>query len=113
MPGELPQNRLVDIMKSLPLDVTYVDEHDIIRYYSDYRIFDRTPACLGTTVQSCHSPASQDEVKRVMDLLRSGREDVSEFPAEKHGRKVRGRYIAVRDEKGKYAGMLEIAEWAD
>ena len=113
MPGELPENVALAVLSSLPLDIIYIDERDIIRYYSDYRIFKRTPDILGTTVQNCHKPESRDEVKRVINDLRSGRKDVSEYPAEKNGRRVRVRYIAVKDEKGKYAGMIEICEWAD
>ena len=50
MPGELPQKTIAGILKVLPMDVTFVDENDIIQYYSDYRIFNRTPEILGTTV---------------------------------------------------------------
>jgi len=113
VPGELPQKTIADILKALPMGITFVDENDIIRYYSDYRIFDRTPEILGTTVQNCHSQASRAEVDRVMAELKSGAEDVSGFSAEKNGRKVRGLYIAVKDEQGRYAGMLETAEWID
>ncbi len=113
MPGELPRETIASIMKALPMDVTFADERDIIRYYSDYRIFNRTPEILGTTVQNCHSQASRAEVERVIAELKSGEKGVSEFSAEKNGRKVRGLYIAVKDEKGKYAGILETAEWID
>jgi DUF438 domain-containing protein len=113
MPGDLPKDTLVNILKSLPLDITYIDERDIIRYYSEYRIFKRTPDVLGTTVQDCHKPENRGEVNRVIDELRSGRKNVSEFPTEKDGRKVRVRYVAVKDNKGKYKGMVEIADWFD
>jgi DUF438 domain-containing protein len=113
MPGELPQKTLVNIFKALPIDMTFVDEHDIIRYYSDYRIFNRTPEILGATVQNCHSQASVAEVDRVISELKSGLKDVSEFPAEKNGRNVRVRYIAVKDDSGRYEGMIETAEWND
>ena len=113
MPGELPQETIAGILKALPMDVTFVDEHDVIRYYSDYRIFNRTPEILGTTVQNCHPKTSRAEVARIMTELKSGAKDVSEFSAEKNGRKVRGLYIAVKDEKGRYAGMIETAEWLD
>ena len=89
------------------------DEHDIIRYYSEYRIFSRTPEILGTTVQNCHHQVSRAEVDRVIAELRRGEKGFSEFSAEKNGRKVRVLYIAVKDEKGSYAGMLETAEWMD
>ncbi len=113
MPGELPENVALAVLGALPLDITYIDERDIIRYYSDYRIFKRTPDILGTTVQNCHKPESREEVNRVIDDLRSGRKKISEQPAEKDGRRVRVRYIAVKDEKGAYAGLVETAEWVD
>ena len=113
MPGELPQETIASILKALPMDVTFVDEHDVIRYYSDYRIFSRTPEILGTMVQNCHSQTSRPEVARIMTELKSGAKDITKFSAEKNGQKVRGLYIAVKDEKGRYAGMIETAEWLD
>jgi DUF438 domain-containing protein len=113
MPGELPENAALAVLGTLPMDITYIDERDIIRYFNDYRIFKRKPEILGTTVQNCHSPASRPEVNRVIGELRSGRKEVSKFHAEKNGRKVRVRYIAVKDSTGKYAGLLETAEWID
>jgi DUF438 domain-containing protein len=113
MPGELPKNTLLNILKALPMDITYIDEFDIIRYYGDYRIFKRTPEILGTTVQNCHRPESRGEVNRVIDDLRSGCKSMSEHQADKDGRKVRVCYIAVKDEKGRYAGLVETAAWVD
>jgi DUF438 domain-containing protein len=113
MPGKLPENKIISILGALPLDITYIDERDIIRYYSDYRIFKRTPEILGTVVQVCHSPASRDNVNRVIEDLRSGRKDAAEFMVEKSGRKVRVRYIAVKDSEGIYTGLVETAEWAE
>jgi DUF438 domain-containing protein len=113
MPGILPENTVISILGALPLDITYIDERDIIRYYSDYRIFKRMPEIIGTPVQDCHSPESRDNVNRVIEDLRSGLKDVAEFMVEKKGRKVRVRYIAVRDERGAYMGLVETAEWAD
>ncbi len=58
--GEL----LEAIFDALPLDVTYVDENDTVRYYSkhDERIFRRTPAVIGRQVQNCHPKDSLDKV---------------------------------------------------
>lgn len=113
MPGDLPKDVLLNILKALPMDVTYIDERDIIRYYSDCRIFKRTPDVLGTTVQNCHQPETRAEVNRIIDELRSGSKDMTEFPTEKNGHKVRVRYIAVKDDTGKYKGLIEVAEWVD
>jgi uncharacterized protein len=113
MPGELPAGTIAEVLKALPLDITFIDENDVIRYFSDYRIFRRTPDILGTAVHDCHSSKSRDAVNKVIDDLRSGRESVSEHPTTKGGRAVRVRYIAVRDACGKYIGLVETAEWVD
>jgi DUF438 domain-containing protein len=52
--GDLTLTQIDLMLKTLPVDVTYVDEHDIVRYYSDTpgRIFKRTPAVIGRKVQN-------------------------------------------------------------
>jgi DUF438 domain-containing protein len=113
MPGKMPGNLAVQILSALPLDITFIDEDDIIRYYSDYRIFNRTPEIIGTTVQNCHSPASRAAVDKVIDDLKTGREDVIEQPTKKGGRPVMVRYVAVRGQKGEYLGLLETCQWVN
>ena len=113
MPGMLPGEAASALLTVLPLDVTFIDADDIIRFYSDYRIFKRTPDILGTSVQSCHPPASRRQVTELIDDLKSGRKPVSEFKAEKKGRSVNIRYSAVRSIAGEYVGLLEVAMWAD
>jgi DUF438 domain-containing protein len=112
MPGDIPAEAMGAFLSALPLDITFIDEQDIIRYYSDYRIFKRTPEILGTSVQSCHSPASQRQVKAVLDDLKSGRRETVQMWAEKDGRQVSVLYVAVRGKTRDYLGMVEAAEWA-
>ncbi len=106
--GEL----LEAIFDALPVDVTYVDENDTVRYYSkhDERIFRRTPAVIGRKVQNCHPKDSLDEVNQVVSGLKSGKRNVAEFWIDLKGRKVYIRYFAVRDKEGKYRGILEVTQ---
>jgi DUF438 domain-containing protein len=96
----------------LPLDVSFVDEHDVVRYYSDgkERIFPRTPAAIGRNVQNCHPPHSVATVKRILDSFRAGSKDVAEFWIEMGGRFIHIRYFAVRDADRKYRGCLEVTQ---
>jgi len=100
------------IFDVLPLDVTFVDETDTVRYYSkgDARIFRRTPAVIGLKVQDCHPRDSLDKVNQVVSDLKSGRRDVAEFWIDLKGRKIYIRYFAMRDETGKYMGTLEVTQ---
>ena len=110
MPGNLPLEAALAVLNALPLDLTYIDGNDIIRYFSDFRIFKRQPEILGTRVQDCHKPESRPQVNEVIDELKSGRKEVSEFWIDFKGRKVHIRYFAVRDRAGKYMGLVEIGE---
>ena len=106
--GEL----LEAIFDALPVDVTYVDENDTVRYYSkhDERVFRRTPAVIGRQVQNCHPKDSLDKVTRVVSELKSGKRNVAEFWIDFKGRKVYIRYFTVHDKEGKYRGILEVTQ---
>ncbi len=106
--GEL----LEAIFDTLPLDVTYVDENDTVRYYSkhDERVFRRTPAVIGRQVQNCHPRDSLDKVIQVVEELKSGKRKSAEFWIDLKGRKVYIRYFTVYDKEGKYRGILEVTQ---
>ncbi|MBA7519227.1 hypothetical protein ES705_11304 [subsurface metagenome] len=100
------------ILDALPVEVSFVDETDTVRYYSkgDKRIFKRTPAVIGRKVQDCHPPKSLHKVEQVIGDLKSGKRDVAEFWIDLQGRKIYIRYFAVRDKAGKYLGTLEVTQ---
>ena len=104
---------MVDLMlRHLPLDLSFVDENDVVRYYSESkeRIFPRTPAAIGRTVQNCHPPKSVDTVNRILESFRAGKKSVAEFWINMGPRFIHIRYFAVRDGAGKYRGCLEVTQ---
>ena len=100
------------IFDALPVDITFVDETDTVRYYSrgEKRIFRRTPAIIGKKVQQCHPQQSIHKVNQVVSDLKSGKRDVAEFWIELKGRRIYIRYFPVRDKAGKYLGVLEVSQ---
>jgi len=105
------------MLTHLPVDITYVDRDDVVRFFSETRerIFPRSPAIIGRKVQQCHPPASVHRVQRILDDFRAGRRDVAEFwiqmgPADAGGKFVLIRYFALRDERGVYQGTLEVTQ---
>ncbi|MCS7261269.1 MAG: DUF438 domain-containing protein [Anaerolineae bacterium] len=116
--GELTVEQISLLLTHLPVDVTFVDEHDTVRFYSATRerIFDRAPAIIGRKVQQCHPPTSVHRVQRILDDFRHNRRDVAEFwiqlggPVEQGGRFIHIRYFAVRDAHGAYRGTLEVTQ---
>ena len=117
--GALTVPQIGLLLTHLPVDVTYVDEHDQVRFFSatQARIFERDPAIIGRKVQQCHPPASVHRVQRILDDFRSGTRDVAEFWLQMGGPERQGggkfihiRYFALRDEKGTYRGTLEVVQ---
>jgi hypothetical protein len=110
--GDLTIKQIDMMLKNLPVDITFVDENDTVRYYSETpgRIFKRTPAIIGRKVQNCHPPASVDKVVKIVEDFRSGKRDVAEFWIQMKGMFIHIRYFAMRDAEGAYKGTLEVSQ---
>ena len=108
----IPTAVLEAILDTLPVEISFVDAEDTVRYYShgDKRIFRRTPAVIGRKVQNCHPQHSVHKVQQILDDFKVGRRGVAEFWINLHGRQVYIRYFAVRDEAGEYLGTLEATQ---
>lgn len=110
--GGLTLEQINIMLKSLPVDISFVDEQDELRYYSDTkeRIFTRTPGVIGRKVQNCHPPKSVHIVQKIIDEFRKGTKDVAEFWIELSGKFIHIRYFAMRDAEGRYRGTLEVSQ---
>ena len=110
--GSLNYEQLRGLFAALPVDLTFVDAEDRVRYFSEGpdRVFARSKAILGRKVQHCHPPKSAHVVEQILDDFRHGRQNVAEFWIEFQGRFVHIRYFAVRDEEGRYQGTLEVTQ---
>ena len=110
--GALRVDQLAGVLRALPMDLTFVDADDTVRYFSEGpdRVFARSQAILGRKVQHCHPPSSVATVEQILADFRAGRQEVAEFWITFQGRFVNIRYFAVRDEAGAYAGTLEVTQ---
>ena len=108
----LSTETLEAIFDAMPVDITFVDANDTVRYYSrgDERIFKRSPAVIGKQVQACHPQKSLDKVLQVVSDLKSGKRKVAEFWIELKGRMIYIRYFPVRDKQGNYLGIVEVSQ---
>jgi PAS domain S-box-containing protein len=110
---ELPVETIEAIMDSLPVDLSFVDENDTVKFFNTPkhgRIFPRTKMDLGRKVQNCHPPKSLPVVQKILDDFRNGRRESADFWINYHGRMVYIRYFPVRDESGNYLGTLEVTQ---
>ena len=110
--GALTREQINLMLTNLPVDVTYVDEHDRVRYFSQgrERIFDRSAAIIGREVTKCHPPQSVHKVQVILDDFRSGKRDVAEFWIQMGAAFVHIRYFALRDAQGAYKGCIEVSQ---
>jgi len=110
--GTLTNEEVEAILNSLPVDITFVDKDDVVKFFNkaEKRIFVRTKAIIGRKVQLCHPQKSIHVVNRILDAFKKGEKDVAEFWIQKGGRLIHIRYFAVRDKDGKYLGTLEVTQ---
>lgn len=110
--GALTREELERILDTLPVDITFVDDEDKVRYFnqSEERIFPRTKAVIGRSVQLCHPQKSIHIVNKIVEDFRNGRRDVAAFWIDLMGKFVHIRYFPVKDKDGKYLGTLEVTQ---
>jgi PAS domain S-box-containing protein len=110
--GALSFEIIEALFNTLPVDITFVDTEDRVQFYSESggRIFTRTKAVIGRTVQACHPQKSLHKVQQILDDFRAGKRNTAEFWINLKGRTIYIRYFAVHDSNGKYLGCLEITQ---
>jgi DUF438 domain-containing protein len=110
--GELTLEQVDALLRHLPVDISFVDAENRVRYYSDTadRLFPRSPAVIGRSVDKCHPPKSVDKVLQITEAFRKGEKDVAEFWIELGGRFIHIRYFAVRNAEKEFLGTLEVSQ---
>jgi hypothetical protein len=100
------------IFQNLPLDISFVDENEIVKFYSDtdHRIFPRSKNVIGRDVKNCHPRKSVHIVEEIVEKFRNGEQDHADFWINKPGVFIYIYYAAVRDEEGNFKGVLEVMQ---
>ncbi len=110
--GELAKEQLELLLNNLPLDVTFVDENDEVRFFSrpKDRFFPRSPAIIGRKVQNCHPPESVHIVEKIIAEFKAGKKKEAKFWIQMKGKFILIKYFAMHDDYGKYRGILEVGQ---
>jgi uncharacterized protein len=110
--GNLNVKELLAILNTLPLDMTFVDKDDKVKYFSQGkdRIFQRNRAILNRDVRLCHPPASSHIVDKIIDDFKSGQASHAPFWIRMGDKFIHIEYFALHDDKGQYLGVLEVSQ---
>ncbi|SHF58751.1 hypothetical protein SAMN05444483_101689 [Salegentibacter echinorum] len=100
------------LLKTMPLDITYVDENDKVIFYNrgEERVFPRSAGIIGREVKFCHPPKSVGTVLKILEEFRKGTKNEASFWINFKDRLIYIRYFAVRDAEKKYRGVIEMSQ---
>lgn len=112
--GILTVDQLNYFMKSMPLELTFVDNNNQFLFYNhnaeaEEMFAKRRPAQVGNAIGYCHPPRTHKNVKWVLSQLRAGLRDFVRVHVPTHGpdKFVVHTYQAMHDDEGNYAGVNE------
>ncbi len=110
--GHFDLTQLEGMLSVLPLDITLVDEHDKVAYFSKPkdRLFPRSEAVIGRDVRNCHPSESVHIVETILNTFKRGERDNAEFWIQMRGKFVYIQYVAIRDKNNVYRGTLEMTQ---
>lgn len=110
--GSLTLEQLKAVFSTMPVDLTFVDQNDRVRFVSEgpNRVFIRPPSVIGRKVQNCHPHGSLDRVEQILTDFKAGTQDIADFWMNFQGRFIFIRYFALRDENKHYMGTLEVTQ---
>ena len=110
--GSFSVNELLAILNTLPVDLTFVDKEDKVKYFTQgkERIFDRNRAIIGRDVRMCHPPSSVHVVEQILSDFKNGKETSAAFWIQMGPRFIHIEYFALRDADGSYLGTLEVSQ---
>ena len=109
--GGFSAEELHSILNTLPIDITFVDKNDKVKYFSQgaERIFQRNRAILNRDVRHCHPPASAHIVDKIIEDFKSGKQSRAPFWINMGGKMIHIEYFALRNDKNEYLGTLEVS----
>ncbi|MDO5755789.1 MAG: PAS domain-containing protein [Tissierellia bacterium] len=110
--GKLTLEQINLIYQHMPVDLSYVDENEIVKFYTDtkHRVFPRSKNVIGRDVKNCHPRNSVHIVKEIVEKFRNKEESEVEFWINNEDLFIYIKYIAVHDDEGNFRGILEMMQ---
>lgn len=112
--GSLTMKEVDLILNALPLELSFVDEENIVQYFnntSGEKLFMRTQSSIGRDMLASHPPKSKAMVEQLLTDLKTSTKNKQEAWYQKQdGTVIHITFVAVRDEADKFLGVLEYVQ---
>ncbi len=109
--GVLTLAQLDGLLKTMPMEITFIDHNNINKYFSEHcPLFQRPLSALNRNVASCHPPKAQYMMNKVIEMFREKHTRTFYRMDTKGDRCILVRYYGVYDRKDKFMGVLELVE---
>jgi len=110
--GSFTPQELMAIMNTIPVDMTFVDRNDKVKYFTQgsERIFTRSRSIINRDVRLCHPPGSVHIVEKILEDFKAGKEEKASFWIQMRGKFILIEYYALKGENGEYLGTLEVSQ---
>ena len=110
--GHLTVAQLTAMLNTIPLEITFVDEDNINRFFNEGpKDFKRPGMAIDREVFSCHPPKVEQQVRHIIGEFRKGTLDKVPIWMEKNGKTMLVTYMAVLDAAGTYLGTMELVQY--
>ena len=118
-PGAGPSSRIAGsltpvqmdlVIRSLPVQVSVMDEHGTMVYWHGDLFADCDLGHVGVHVNDFHNARSQQTIARMEAAFRDGSRDEAVFRSIEDDRLILVRYVPLRDADGAYRGMMETMQ---
>ncbi len=106
--GGIDADHLPLVLRNLPVDTSFADEDDVLRFWSGATYKTCDPHYIGRDIRDCHPENTLEALEDVLARFKSGERDTAEGWHTENGRFRYTRYTAVRDDTGVYRGILEV-----
>lgn len=109
--GQVSVEQLEAIFNLLPIDITFIDENEILRFFTNKQnIFSRPLSALGREVYACHPARVVPVVRQMIADFKAKKIDHMEIWMKKPGNPVKVQYLAVYGKNDEYIGTLELVQ---
>lgn len=112
--GVLTVDQLNCFLKSMPMELAFVDENNQFLYYNHIKersemLAGRDPEQVGQSLHSVHPESARAGAEWVIQELRNGAQDrvVAPIPTDRPEKHIVHFYKAMRDAEGSYRGVNE------